>query len=231
MSISVDINNVNIENSRKEELKDEFFKPYFLQIKEFLLEEKDNWNIVYPEWKDIFNAFNQTPFNKVRVVILGQDPYHWEWEAHWLCFSVQDWIKQPPSLKNIFKEIESDLWITKPQSWNLTKRAQQWVLLLNAVLTVRKDSPASHKNIWRHTFTDEVIKKLSDKKNWLIFLLRWAFAQSKEQFIDWSRHIILKATHPSPFSVYRGFSWCKHFSQINKIFKDRWEKEINRKLD
>lgn len=227
MSISVDINNVNIENKWKEVLKEEFSKPYFLKIKEFLLEEKNNWNIIYPEWKNIFNAFNQTPFDQVRVVILWQDPYHWEWEAHWLCFSVQDWVRQPPSLKNIFKEIESDLWLPRPQSWNLSKRAKQWILLLNAVLTVRKDSPASHKDIWRHTFTDEVIKKLSDKKSWLIFLLRWAFAQSKEWFIDISKHIVLKAAHPSPFSVHRWFFWCKHFSIINEILKNRWEKEID----
>ncbi len=231
MSISVDINSVNIEENRKEVLFEEFSKQYFLQIKEFLLQEKNNWNIVYPKWKDIFNSFNKTPFNKVKIVILWQDPYHWEWEAHGLCFSVQDWVKQPPSLKNIFKEIESDLWISKPNSWDLTKRAEQWVLLLNAVLTVKKDTPASHKDIWRHTFTDEVIKKLSEKKSWLIFLLRWAFAQSKEPFIDTSKHIILKATHPSPFSVYRGFSGCRHFSKVNEILKNKWEQEIDWKLN
>jgi len=230
MSISVDINDIKIENSRKEILKEEFSKLYFSQIKEFLLQEKNNWNIIYPEWKNIFNAFNQTSFNQVRVVILWQDPYHWEWEAHWLCFSVQDWVRQPPSLKNIFKEIESDLWISKPESGDLTKRAEQWVFLLNAILTVRKDTPASHKDIWRHTFTDEIIKKLSEKKDWLIFLLRWAFAQSKESFIDISKHVVLKAAHPSPFSVYRWFSWCKHFSKVNEILKNRWEKEIDRKL-
>lgn len=230
MSTSVDIKNINMESSWKTVLEQEFSKPYFLQIKEFLLQEKNNWNIIYPQWKDIFNAFNQTPFNQVRVVILGQDPYHWEWEAHWLCFSVQDWVRQPPSLKNIFKEIESDLWISKPQSWNLTKRAEQWVLLLNAVLTVRKDTPASHKDIWRHTFTDEVIKKLSEKKSWLIFLLRWAFAQSKEPLIDTSKHIVLKAAHPSPFSVHRWFFWSKHFSKVNEILKNRLEEEINWEL-
>lgn len=230
MSTSVDINNINIENSWKSILQDEFCKPYFLQIKEFLLQEKNNWNIIYPQWKDIFNAFNQTPFNQVRVVILWQDPYHWEWEAHWLCFSVQDWVRQPPSLKNIFKEIESDLWLSKPQSWDLSKRAKQWILLLNAVLTVKKDTPASHKDIWRHIFTDQVIKKLSEKKSWLIFLLRWAFAQSKEWFIDSSKHIVLKAAHPSPFSVHRGFFWSKHFSKVNEILRNKWEKEINWKL-
>lgn len=231
MSISVHISNVNIDISRKKELENEFNKPYFLKIKEFLLQEKNNLNTIYPEWKNIFNAFNKTPFDKVRVVILWQDPYHWQWEAHWLCFSVQDWIKQPPSLKNIFKEIQSDLWIFPPQSWNLTKRAEQWVLLINSILTVKKDSPASHKDIWRNLFTDEVIKKLSEKKSWLIFLLRWAFAQSKESLIDTSKHIILKTTHPSPFSVHKGFFWCKHFSQVNEILINKWEKEINWKLE
>jgi len=230
MSTSVDINSVNIEESRKEVLKEEFSKQYFLQIKEFLLQEKNNWNVVYPNGKDIFNSFNKTPFNQVKIVILWQDPYHWAGEAHGLCFSVQDWVKQPPSLKNIFKEIESDLWITKPDSWDLTKRAEQWVLLLNAVLTVKKDTPASHKDIWRHTFTDEVIKKLSEKKSWLIFLLRWAFAQSKEPFIDSSKHIILKAAHPSPFSVYRWFSWCRHFSKVNEILRNKWDQEIDWRL-
>ncbi|MFZ2150559.1 MAG: uracil-DNA glycosylase [Candidatus Absconditicoccaceae bacterium] len=231
MSTSVDINNVNIENSWKEVLKEEFSKPYFLQIKEFLLQEKNNGNIIYPEGKNIFNAFNQTPFDQVRVVILGQDPYHGEGEAHGLCFSVQDGVRQPPSLKNIFKEIESDLGISRPELGNLTKRTKQGILLVNAVLTVRKDTPASHKDIGRHTFTDEVIKKLSDKKNGLIFLLRGAFAQSKEGFIDSSKHIVLKAAHPSPFSVHRGFFGCKHFSKVNEILRNRGEKEIDRKLE
>jgi uracil-DNA glycosylase len=201
-----------------------------LSIKKFLQEEKDTWIIVYPEWKDIFNAFNLTSFDDVKVVILGQDPYHGEWEAHGLCFSIQDGVKQPPSLKNIFKELESDLGITPPVNGNLINRAEQWVFLLNAGLTVRKDIPNSHKKIGWHTFTDTVIKTISDKKDGVVFLLRWAFAQKKKELIDTNRHFILEAPHPSPLSVYRWFYWSKPFSQINEILKSKWEQEINRDL-
>jgi len=225
--MSVELDSIQIEKSWKEVLKDEFSKPYFLQIKEFLKKEKAEWKTIFPLGSNIFNAFNSTPFDKVRVVILWQDPYHGEWEAHWLCFSVQDGVRQPPSLQNIFKELESDLWIPRPQSWNLTKRAEQWVFLLNAILTVRKDEPASHKNIGWQKFTDAVIKKLSDEKEGLIFLLRWAFAQSKEELIDTTRHVVLKAAHPSPFSVHRWFFGCKHFSRVNEILKSKGNGEIN----
>jgi len=227
----VDIASIQMDASWKDVLAVEFQKPYFAEIKKFLLLEKESWQIVYPKWSDIFNAFNLTPFDKVRVVILGQDPYHGEWEAHGLCFSVQDGVKQPPSLKNIFKELQDDLWIVPPKSWNLTKRAQQGVFLLNASLTVRKDQPNSHKDIGRHIFTDAVIKEISDKKNGVIFLLRWAFAQRKKELIDTSRHIVLECPHPSPFSVHKWFFGCKHFSRVNEILKSRGEKEINRDLN
>jgi len=212
-------------------LANEFAEPYFPHIKQFLLQEKQSWHIIYPKWLDIFNAFNLTPFDQVKVVILWQDPYHGEWEAHGLCFSVQDGVRQPPSLKNIFKELQDDLWIVPPKHGNLTKRAKQWVFLLNASLTVRKDEPNSHKDIWRHIFTDAVIKAISDTKDWVIFLLRWAFAQNKKELIDTSRHIILSCPHPSPFSVHKWFFWSKHFSQVNKILKSRGLKEINRDLN
>jgi uracil-DNA glycosylase len=185
---------------------------------------------VYPKWSDIFNAFNLTPFDKVRVVILGQDPYHGEWEAHGLCFSVQDWVKLPPSLKNIFKELSTDIGMPIPNKWNLTHRAEQWVFLLNASLTVMKDTPNSHKDIWWHTFTDAVIKSISDKKDGVIFLLRWAFAQKKKELIDTSRHTVLEAPHPSPFSVHKWFFWCKHFSKVNEILQSTWSQPINRDL-
>lgn len=221
---------VQIDPSWKVVLANEFSKPYFTQIKEKLLQEKKAGHIVYPKWSDIFNAFNLTPFNNMRVVILWQDPYHGEWEAHGLCFSVQDWVRQPPSLKNIFKEIQDDLGITPPVSWNLTHRAEQWVFLLNASLTVRKDQPNSHKDIGWHTFTDVVIKAISDRKEWIIFLLRWAFAQKKKELIDISRHIVLECPHPSPFSVYKGFFGCKHFSKVNEILQSKWSKPIDRNL-
>lgn len=221
---------VDIHDSRKTVLADEFAQPYFSDIKAFLLKEKESWYTIYPTWSNIFNAFNLTPFDQVKVVILGQDPYHGEGEAHGLCFSVQDGVRQPPSLKNIFKELQTDLGITPPVSWNLTKRAEQWVLLLNASLTVRKDQPNSHKDIGRHRFTDTVIKTISDKKNGVIFLLRWAFAQKKKELIDTSRHVVLECPHPSPFSAYTWFFGCKHFSKVNEILESKWQQAINRDL-
>lgn len=222
---------VEIESSWRALLADEFLKPYFTEIKDFLLAEKSSGYVIYPKWSDIFTAFNLTPFENVRVVIIWQDPYHGEWEAHGLCFSVQDGVKQPPSLKNIFKELHTDIWMDIPSTGNLTKRAQQGVFLLNASLTVRKDQPNSHKDIGWHIFTDAVIKKISDKKNGVIFLLRWAFAQKKKELIDTSRHIVLECPHPSPFSVHKWFFGCKHFSQVNEILKSRSEKEIDRDLN
>lgn len=228
--MQIQADTIQIHDSRKKLLADEFAKPYFAQIKETLLQEKQAGHIIYPVWSDIFNAFNLTPFDKVRVVILGQDPYHGEWEAHGLCFSVQDWVKLPPSLKNIFKELNTDIGMPIPSKWNLTHRAEQWVFLLNASLTVMKDTPNSHKDIGRHIFTDAVIKKISDKKDGVIFLLRWAFAQKKKELIDTSRHIILEAPHPSPFSVYKWFFGCKHFSKVNEILQWKGQQEINRDL-
>ncbi len=228
--MAVNIDDIQMDASWKKVLAEEFQKPYFAEIKQFLVAEKEAGHIVYPKWLDIFNAFNLTPFDKVRVVILWQDPYHGEWEAHGLCFSVQDGIPQPPSLKNIFKELQDDLWIIPPKSGNLTKRAQQWVFLLNASLTVRKDQPNSHKDIGRHIFTDAVIKHISDQKNGVIFLLRWAFAQKKKELIDTTRHIVLECPHPSPFSVHKWFFGCKHFSRVNEILKSRGESEIDWQL-
>lgn len=216
-----------IEESWKKELWDEFQKPYFLEIKEFLQKEKSEWKIIYPEWKNIFNAYNSTPFDKVKVVLLWQDPYHQPWQAHWLCFSVQPWVRFPPSLQNIFKEMESDLWIKPPKSWCLQKRADQWVFMLNSSLTVRQSEPMSHSKIGWEKFTDATIKCLSDKKEWLIFVLWWGFAWTKKTLIDKSRHHILETAHPSPLSVYRWFFWCKHFSKINEILRKEWKEEID----
>ncbi len=223
----VALSSIHIDDSWKNVLVHEFAQPYFSDIKKQLLQEKELWHVVYPLWSHIFNAFTLTPFDKVRVVILGQDPYHGEWEAHGLCFSVQDGVKLPPSLKNIFKELNTDIGMSLPTKWDLTHRAEQWVFLLNASLTVRKDEPNSHKDIgWQH-FTDAVIKTISDKKDGVIFLLRWAFAQKKKELIDTTRHIILECPHPSPFSVHKWFFGCKHFSKVNEILKSRGEKEID----
>ena len=229
--MEVKMEDIRMDASWKVQLASEFQKPYFAGIKAFLLKEREAGHVVYPKGTDIFNAFNFTPFDQVNVVILGQDPYHGEGEAHGLCFSVQNGVKQPPSLKNIFKELQDDLGIVPPKSGNLTKRAAQWIFLLNASLTVRKDTPNSHKDIWWHTFTDAVIKTLSDKKNGIIFLLWGAFAQKKKELIDTSRHIILECPHPSPFSVHKWFFGSKHFSQVNEILKKEGKKEINRDLN
>ena len=219
--------NVTIEESWKKILEDEFSKPYFPKIKEFLLQEINAWYTIYPKGADIFNAFNLTPFDQVKVVILWQDPYHGEWEAHGLSFSVPAGIRIPPSLKNIYKELKSDLWIEPPESWNLEKWAKQWVLLLNAGLTVRKDTPNSHKDAWWHIFTDAVIKKLSDEKEWLVFILWWAFAQQKEELIDTTKHLVIKSAHPSPFSANRGFFWSKPFSTCNNYLVKNWKEPID----
>ncbi len=218
---------IQLTDSWTKVLKNELEKPYIEEIKDFLNKEIKDWKIIYPDQKNIFNAFNATNFDDIKVIILWQDPYHWEWQAHGLSFSVQDWIKTPPSLKNIYKEIESDLNIKKDMNnGNLLSWADQWVLLLNACLSVEKSKPASHSKIWWQNFTDEVIKQISNKKENIVFLLWGAFAQSKRDLIDSKKHLILEAAHPSPFSAYRWFFWCKHFSKTNTYLKQDWIKEI-----
>jgi len=215
----------NIQNSWKNILENEFKKEYFKQIEENIDKDIKKWIIIYPKKEDIFAAFEKTDFNDLKVVILWQDPYHWEWQAQGFCFSVPKWIKLPPSLRNIYKE----LWIDS-KNWDLTSWTKQWVFLLNAILTVQAWNPASHSKIWWETFTDNIIKTISDKKEWVIFLLWWAFAQTKEKLIDTNKHYILKTTHPSPFSAYRWFLWSNCFEETNKILKENWEKEINWKI-
>jgi len=193
-----------IEDSWKKELKDEFNSTYFEQLKEFLVDEKSKFTI-YPPGSQIFAAFNFTPFNHVKVVILGQDPYHGPGQAHGLCFSVPEGVKQPPSLQNIFKEIHADLGYEIPKHGNLQKWAKQGVLLLNASLTVRARQAGSHQKRGWETFTDVAIKKLSEMRQNLVFLLWGNFAMAKESLIDSSKHFVLKSAHPSPFSVHRGF--------------------------
>ncbi len=210
--------NPQIEESWKEILMDEFNADYFALLKEFLITEKSN-HAVYPPGPYIFNAFNRTPFDKVRVVLLGQDPYHGKGQAHGLCFSVPRRVPQPPSLVNIFKEINSDLGIPMPVSGNLENWTNQGVLLLNATLTVRANQAGSHQGKGWEIFTDSVIKKISEKKVGIIFILWGKYAQAKETLIDTQKHYILKAAHPSPFSAYNGFFGCRHFSKTNEILK------------
>lgn len=206
---------VKIEASWKKVLKDEFAKPYFSQIVEHLKTEKSQGKIIYPPGKFIFNAFNTTPFDNVKVVILGQDPYHGQGQAHGLCFSVQRGIPPPPSLINIFKELHDDIGITIPNHGDLTAWAGQGVFLLNASLTVRAGEPMSHAKIGWAAFTDAVIQKISSLKNNVVFLLWGKFAQEKRVLIEESKHLILRAAHPSPLSAHAGFLGCKHFSKTN----------------
>jgi uracil-DNA glycosylase len=219
-----------LEESWKRVLSDEFGKPYMAELKSFLLEEKRRYRI-FPPGSLIFNSFNQTPFDQVKVVILGQDPYHGYGEAHGLCFSVPDGVTKPPSLLNIFKEIENDLGIPIPRSGNLTNWAKQGVLLLNATLTVRENQAGSHQNKGWEIFTNEAIKHLSSNKQGLIFVLWGKFAEAKVQMIDRSKHFILTAPHPSPFSANRGFFGCRHFSRTNELLRQMDKPEINWRLE
>jgi len=219
---------LKIESSWKEILKDELNKDYFKNILNFLKKELNNWKTIFPQVNNIFDALNKTPFDNVKVVIIWQDPYHWAWQAHWLCFSVPEWITPPPSLKNIFKEINSDLNINiKTNNWNLEKWTKQGVLLLNAILSVEEWKAASHSKIWWEKFTNNIIKTISDKKEWIIFLLWGWFARSKKSLINTKKHYILEAVHPSPLSAYNWFFWCKHFSKTNEILKKIWKDEID----
>lgn len=218
---------IDIEQSWKLAMENEFEKQYFKSIVSFLKNEKKLQKVIFPPGGLIFNAFNSTPFNNVRVLILGQDPYHGLGQAHGLCFSVQDGVKVPPSLVNIYKELFSDLKIPISQKGNLAKWAQQGVLLLNASLTVQEAMPMSHSKIGWGEFTDAVIKKVSDEHKHVVFLLWGKFAQQKETLIDNSKHLILKAAHPSPLSAHNGFLGCKHFSKTNEYLVQDGQKAIN----
>lgn len=211
---------IDLEDSWLKLLRDEFDEDYMQVLRNFLLQEKSRGKTIYPEGKNIFNALNAAPLDKVKVVILGQDPYHGPGQAHGLCFSVPDGIQQPPSLQNILKELSDDLQIPVPSQGNLQKWAEQGVLLLNAVLTVEQRQAASHAGKGWEQFTDRVIKLLNEKRQNLVFMLWGSYAQKKGQFIDPSKHKILKSPHPSPLSAHRGFFGCKHFSQANAYLSD-----------
>ena len=222
---------VQIETGWKEALNKEFKKSYFKEIVAFLKMEKIQNKTIYPPGSLIFNAFNLTSFDEVKVVLLGQDPYHGYGQAHGLCFSVQDGIQPPPSLINIFKEIQSDTGIGMPAKYgNLTKWAEQGVLLLNAFLTVRANEPLSHSKIGWEEFTNNVIQLLSEKKEGLVFILWGKFAQQKQVLIDETKHYVLKAAHPSPFSADKGFFGCKHFSLANEYLIKNGKDPIDWKL-
>jgi uracil-DNA glycosylase len=211
--------NIKIEPSWKEALKDEFAKPYFTELTEFVRGEYLAAQ-VFPPPKFIFNAFALCPFDTVKVVILGQDPYHGIGQAHGLCFSVPEKIAVPPSLQNIYKEIASDIGGEIPKHGNLEHWAKQGVLLLNATLTVRAHTAGSHQDKGWEQFTDAAITALSEKKENLVFLLWGNYARKKSELIDWEKHLVLESAHPSPFSASNGFFGCKHFSQTNTYLKE-----------
>ncbi len=206
-------------------LSQEFSKPYFIKLNDFV-ENAYRETQVYPAKQLIFNAFNLCPYNNVKLVILGQDPYHGAGQAHGLSFSVNDGVAIPPSLKNIYQEIETDLGIKMPNSGNLQRWAEQGVLLLNATLTVEAGKAGSHQKKGWETFTDNIIQQLSSDKINLVFMLWGAYAISKMKLIDTNKHLVLTTTHPSPLSVYRGFRGCKHFSQANKYLLEHNKPQI-----
>jgi uracil-DNA glycosylase len=217
---------VKIALSWKQRLAEEFNKPYFLQLTEFVKNEYLS-STVYPPGKEIFNAFDRCDFDQVKVVIIGQDPYHGPGQANGLCFSVKEGVRMPPSLLNIFKEIQSDLGKPIPKSGDLDRWANQGVLLLNATLTVQASAPGSHQNKGWEIFTDEVIRKVSAEKDNVVFLLWGAYAQKKGEIIDRNKHLVLMSAHPSPFSADRGFFGNKHFSKTNQYLKSKGLKEID----
>jgi len=221
--------NPQIDPTWKEALANEFESGYFSKLKEFLVNEKAKHS-VFPPGKLIFNAFDLTPFPAVKVVLLGQDPYHNIGQAHGLCFSVPDGVAHPKSLINIFKELHDDLGIAVPRSGNLEKWARQGVLLLNATLTVRAHQAGSHQGQGWEIFTDAVIRTLSEQRSGIVFLLWGNYAQAKEALIDTSKHFVLKTVHPSPLSASRGFFGCKHFSKTNQILQRNGNEPIDWRL-
>ena len=216
-----------LENSWKEKLLEEFNKDYMRSLSEFLRSEKSKNKIIFPPGNKIFNAFNLTKFEDVKVVILGQDPYHGYNQAHGLSFSVEEGIRPPPSLKNIFKELESDIGIKQPEHGNLERWCSEGVLLLNSILTVEKSKPASHSNMGWEQFTDKILSILNDLKRNVVFILWGKKAQEKGHFLDKNRHLILKSAHPSPYSANNGFLGSKPFSKTNHYLNSNNIKEID----
>jgi len=216
---------VKIEQSWKELLKDEFEKDYFVNLVNFIKQEYKT-RTIYPPGKDIFNAFDLCPVDKVKVVIIGQDPYHGKGQAHGLCFSVKDGVAVPPSLRNIYKELNNDIGKAIPETGNLEHWAKQGVLMLNATLTVRAGQAGSHQGKGWETFTDAAIKQIAEAKDNLVFMLWGAYAQKKGQVLDSEKYYILKSPHPSPLSAHNGFFGNKHFSKTNNFLKSKGKEEI-----
>ena len=221
---------VSLEASWLREVGDEFNQPYMRELSDFLREQKAAGKRIYPPGGKIFNALDSTPFDEVKVVILGQDPYHGPGQAHGLCFSVMPGVAPPPSLQNMFKELQSDLGFKVPNHGCLENWAGQGVLLLNAVLTVEARRAASHQGKGWEQFTDRVVRCLNEKQSGLVFMLWGAYAQRKGQIIDRDRHLVLAAPHPSPFSADRGFFGCRHFSRANDYLREQGRETIDWQL-
>jgi uracil-DNA glycosylase len=218
---------IRLEPSWKQRLADEFSQPYMVALREFLLQRKRAGAVIYPPGNLIFNALDSTPFERVKVVILGQDPYHGPGQAHGLCFSVREGVEWPPSLRNIYREIADDLGCQPPSSGNLQPWADQGVLLLNAVLTVERGQAASHQGKGWERFTDRVVDELNSGRDGLVFMLWGSYAMKKGAVIDRQRHLVLTAPHPSPLSAHRGFFGCRHFSKANAWLEKRGERPID----
>jgi len=212
---------IRLNPSWLEPLRNEFEQPYMADLKRFLMNERELGKRIFPKGKEWFRALDLTPLDKVRVVILGQDPYHGEGQAHGLCFSVQPGVRPPPSLLNIYKELETDLGITRPTHGFLEHWASQGVLLLNGVLTVQMGQAASHRDRGWERFTDRIIREVNAKNEPVVFMLWGSYAQKKAAFVDTSRHLVLKAAHPSPLSAHSGFLGCQHFSKANAFLESR----------
>lgn len=223
-------NNIKLDSSWLDVLQDEFDKPYMVKLKQFLAAQKAEGKTIYPAGSNWFAAFNHTPFDQVKVVILGQDPYHGANQAHGLCFSVLPGIAIPPSLRNMYQELQADLGVTTPDHGCLTPWAKQGVLLLNATLTVEQGNAGAHQGKGWEQFTDRAVQALNEQREGLIFLLWGSYAQKKGAFIDTSKHRVLKAPHPSPLSSYRGFFGCKHFSLANQYLDEQGAKPIDWQL-
>lgn len=218
--------NIKIEPTWKKALEQEWTKPYFKELTQLVREEYQN-HTIFPPAKEIFAAFNATAFDSVKVVILGQDPYHGAAQANGLCFSVNQGVALPPSLKNMFKELTEDLGVPTPNTGDLSPWAKQGVLLLNSILTVREGQAGSHQNHGWERFTTAAIEQLATQKSGIVFLLWGAYAQKKAAFINPNQHFVLKSAHPSPLSAYRGFFGCKHFSKTNQYLKNKGVQPID----
>ena len=218
---------LQLEPSWKKQLSSEFDLDYMTQLRAFLMQQKQAGKVIYPPGDEYFNAFNFTPFDEVKVVILGQDPYHGPGQAHGLCFSVPEGVRPPPSLKNIFKELHRDLGLDIPDHGCLTSWAKQGVLLLNSVLTVEQATAGAHQKKGWERFTDSVIQKINEEQEGVVFLLWGSYAHKKGQFIDQAKHKVLRSVHPSPLSAHRGFIGCGHFSEVNAYLESKGKVPIN----